>query len=482
MAYTIASGDTLSALALKNKTTVKNLMSLNPQITDPNKIYAGQSLNITAPTPTAPMAVPNSSGTPNMQVTQGAVGAQGVVNYDPNTGKQLTAGQTVAVNPGNSTYGAVPIPASTLQPQTPTTIPSAKPTNTADVMAAGATQQSTQTTTDIAKRDALQAESDKGNSELNKLMGGLLGKGEATLNAEQTAGVPGMQQNLNDVNNQIQTKLAEFKQIQDQYAKATQVQEGKTIPMNLIIGKEAELNRSLALQKNTYASDIGLLQAQASALQGNLTLAKETADRAVDLKYEDAKTVVDIKLQQLGVIKDKLTAQEKIVAADLDRQYQAQKDQLAITVANAKDKNSTLLNLMQSYPDAKISLTDTIEQANQKITATSKIYADKIRGPVGSIDTDLSISQKNDFAEDIGALQSEPDRNSALSLLDKNKTALVLKYGQSNYDSMVKQVDKLFPVTTKTTPTTTTQQSSGGIVDQVGGFFSGVYNSLFGKK
>ena len=36
---------------------------------------------------------------------------------------------------------------------------------------------------------------------------------------------------------------------------------------------------------------------------------------------------------------------------------------------------------MQTYPDAKIALTDTIESANQKIVANSKIYQDKIRVP-----------------------------------------------------------------------------------------------------
>ena len=51
--YTIKSGDTLSGIALKNGTSVSALMSLNPSIKDPNKIYAGNSLNLpTAPTST----------------------------------------------------------------------------------------------------------------------------------------------------------------------------------------------------------------------------------------------------------------------------------------------------------------------------------------------------------------------------------------------------------------------------------------------
>lgn len=44
--YTIKSGDTLSAIARANGTTVDALMKANPTITNPNLIYAGRSLNI----------------------------------------------------------------------------------------------------------------------------------------------------------------------------------------------------------------------------------------------------------------------------------------------------------------------------------------------------------------------------------------------------------------------------------------------------
>lgn len=42
--YTIKWGDTLSGIAQRNNTTVSNLMSLNPYITNANKIYAGKTL------------------------------------------------------------------------------------------------------------------------------------------------------------------------------------------------------------------------------------------------------------------------------------------------------------------------------------------------------------------------------------------------------------------------------------------------------
>jgi LysM repeat protein len=43
---TIQSGSTLSGIARQNGTTVSALMAANPQISNPNVIYAGASLNV----------------------------------------------------------------------------------------------------------------------------------------------------------------------------------------------------------------------------------------------------------------------------------------------------------------------------------------------------------------------------------------------------------------------------------------------------
>ena len=57
--YTIQKGDTLSALANKYGTTVQALLSANPQITNPNLIYAGSTLKI-----------PTITTSPQTQTTQ----------------------------------------------------------------------------------------------------------------------------------------------------------------------------------------------------------------------------------------------------------------------------------------------------------------------------------------------------------------------------------------------------------------------------
>ena len=44
--YTVKRGDTLSAIAVKHHTTVKNLMALNPHIKNANLIYVGDVIRL----------------------------------------------------------------------------------------------------------------------------------------------------------------------------------------------------------------------------------------------------------------------------------------------------------------------------------------------------------------------------------------------------------------------------------------------------
>ena len=66
---TIPEGSTLSGLAQQHKTTVQELMSLNPQITDANKISAGAKLTLPNSKVTTPTPVPTPTTTPNTTPT-----------------------------------------------------------------------------------------------------------------------------------------------------------------------------------------------------------------------------------------------------------------------------------------------------------------------------------------------------------------------------------------------------------------------------
>ncbi len=74
MPYTIKSGDTLSRIAKENNTTVADIRAANPSITDPNRIYAGQTINLPGQnvTPQANTAPPASGSSTVGKVSQAA--------------------------------------------------------------------------------------------------------------------------------------------------------------------------------------------------------------------------------------------------------------------------------------------------------------------------------------------------------------------------------------------------------------------------
>ena len=75
--YTVKSGDTLSAIAARNGMSVQALELLNPQISNPNLIYPGQSINLSSA---------STASTPTWQTTLSNTLNQGTNPTTPATG------------------------------------------------------------------------------------------------------------------------------------------------------------------------------------------------------------------------------------------------------------------------------------------------------------------------------------------------------------------------------------------------------------
>jgi LysM repeat protein len=80
MSYKIKKGDTLSAIAAANKTTVKKIMDANPSITNPNVIRAGATIQIPGKVQTPPSTSGTSTGIVSGTATSYAPGSTSVVN------------------------------------------------------------------------------------------------------------------------------------------------------------------------------------------------------------------------------------------------------------------------------------------------------------------------------------------------------------------------------------------------------------------
>lgn len=278
------------------------------------------------------------------------------------------------------------IPVNQIQPATSMTFSSQQTRDASGALVAGAEvdQQGIQKYLDMIKapKSDAQMQSDAVSGQLNDLLGRPVDYAKEQMDAESQYGIPEKQKQLENVNSELQQKMAEYKKMQLDYEKTYVQQDNQPILGSIAQGQAAQTRKLQAIENMKYGAEIGLLQAQAQAIQGNIENAQKSADRAVDLKYKSQQDTINAKLKQLDLIEGKLSKEEATRSQALKLYLQEQQDKLDVLRAYEKDKNSTLLNLLQSYPDAGITLTDTLEQASAKV-ASSRIYQDKVRGPVG---------------------------------------------------------------------------------------------------
>ncbi len=314
--------------------------------------------------PLAPVIPPQTTVTP--QITPESIQA----------GINAITGGVQDVTKKLNEYGATITPSILGKPETPIQVPTVQPSSAANVLVTGAesTSKSIQDYINTLTSPPSEGQTtyDALMKEVTGMMGEAGGRGAAQLEAEAAGGVPGLKTSLANINAEMLRKIAEYKSL------STQI-EGKPITMQSIVGAQAQVQKVMA-------SDIGLLQAQALGLQGQLSAAQDTADKSVNLKYQDTQDAINIRLQQLQLLEGQLSKNEQIRADAIKLYLQDSQQQLADQKAAEKQKNSTLLSWMSDYRDAGITLNDTIESAQQKIITKSATYKAEI-APKERIDT-----------------------------------------------------------------------------------------------
>ena len=121
---------------------------------------------------------------------------------------------------------------------------------------------------------------------------------------------------------------------------------------------------------NAKASDVGLLQARASALQGNIQAAQETVNRAVDLKFSAIDAQLNTYEAQLNALQPTLNKEEKARAQAqqmlLEERRQALEDK--------KQEEKNIQNLMLEAVEAGIVDSDTLNKMS-----SAKSYAEALQ-------------------------------------------------------------------------------------------------------
>lgn len=180
------------------------------------------------------------------------------------------------------------------------------------------------------------------------LTGELAQQAADQLTAEQSAGIPELKKQFADINTQILAKTAEYKQIRDAYDQASVANRNKPITMNSIIGNEAQINYAKQAELNRAASDIGLLQAQALGLQGQIQTAQDTVNRAIDLKYSSIQSRLDVYEAQLRAIQPTLNKEERTLAQAQQILLDNQRQALADAKQNEKNIQDVMLQAIKS--------------------------------------------------------------------------------------------------------------------------------------
>lgn len=121
-------------------------------------------------------------------------------------------------------------------------------------------------------------------------------KAAAQIEAENAAGLPGFNKQLNDINAQI-------RDLQTQSVSAYNASEGRLAPTFAIRGEQAQIER----QRSVKA--LGL-SAVAQAIQGNIALAQSQANRAVEVEFGPVQAELDYLTKALQLNEGKLTREE----------------------------------------------------------------------------------------------------------------------------------------------------------------------------
>ena len=256
---------------------------------------------------------------------------------------------------------------------TPTTVPAAMvnapvtdlkfPQNNinADLPPAYSSALAAQTALTSQREKDLQSEQDKYISDIKSSMTKLEQKPTDLASALEQAGANKFSKEINDLEGLISTKTAALE------AGLTDI-EGKAIPMQLLTGEQAQLRRQ-------GLAEIGTLQARQQVLQGNLTAAKDAAQRAVDLIYAPEEQRLKNNLSFLEINKDQMTAEEKKRAEVVSEGLRIQQNELA----DKKTMQTYALNAAANYPDAGILPGDDVQTVNSKVLSSNSYKQEQVK-------------------------------------------------------------------------------------------------------
>lgn len=149
-----------------------------------------------------------------------------------------------------------------------------------------------------------------------------------------------------DTSNLILQKQAELNQNDISLAQGLQNIEDQAIPMQFITGQQLSVQNRANLARALKVSEINMLNAQSLAQQGNLTLARQIAQDAVNTKYGPVIEMYNTLQAQLQAMQPLLNSEEKRVAAQQTAITDIQKQILT----NKQNQETKFMDMLMKAP------------------------------------------------------------------------------------------------------------------------------------
>lgn len=409
--YTVKKGDTLGALAKTYNTDVGSLAKLN-NLADPNQIKLGAVLklpsitgstmqvpssqnNVTIPTVIDSSSM-NPAETPKIP-TANPKGALTVVNQKDNndgtTTNFLSDGSKSTVRYTKNPDGSL----------TPTEVPY----NAADEIIRASQVEDTaaqKTATDLS-------------TAIFNMIPNLQGESKTRTEEFEKAGVNTLKSELQTINSQILKKQAEIAQDDVTLVAKMRAEERRDTLLPFAQSNQAKLAGDAAIMRALKTSEIGVLNATALAKQGEIQLAKETAEEAVASKYAPYKEMIGLYQAQLTALAPILTKDEKKQATE-----QTIRSNVALKEIEQRQKNESDIATMIINATAQQAPASVIAKAKKAAETGNKVAVAEALGVYAGDALERAIKLKTlnklnlEIQEKLDAL--DPTEQTSLSYED----------------------------------------------------------------
>ncbi len=272
------------------------------------------------------------------------------------------------------------------------------------------------------------------------LIGGDKTQTTLTNESEANAGVPGLTKTVNDLNTQLQGLNDQATGLQNEanFTIPNQVQldnQGTGVTKASTQARSADALRLNQIKQGAVATQALTVKAALYGAQGNLTLAKDAADKAATAQYEQQQQQIDYQKAQLDALAPTLNKEEK-AQADIQK---AALDDRQTQIDNAKEDKKTIIAMATAAlknnpndPQAQAAAQQALQESNNPQPDISKAL-----GLVGKYQSDPIATQTAIYNmqkarnEAIASAPVTPDDPNAKGALDPNSQSILAQTGLS---------------------------------------------------